>query len=78
MKKLIGIILSCLSIAFQGHAQTESATRGSANNVRQPNVIVVPYTTEGQDVRQILDIYRMMVNAISTVKAEFNNRGFNT
>lgn len=78
MKKLIGIILSCLSIAFQGHAQTESATRGSANNVRQPNVIVVPYTTEGQDVRQILDNNRMMLNAISKVKEEFNNRGFNT
>lgn len=78
MKKFIGIILSCLLIVFQGNAQTESATRGSANNVRQPNVIVVPYTTEGQDVRQILDNNLMILNAISKVKEEFNNRGFNT
>lgn len=78
MKKLIGTILFCLSIIFQANAQIESATRGTANNVKQPNVIVVPYTTEGQDVRQILEHNRMVLNAISKIKEEFNNRGFNT
>lgn len=78
MKKLISSALLCFSLVLQGYAQTESATRGTANNVRQPNVIVVPYTTEGQDVRKILDNNRMVLNAISKVKEEFNNRGFNT
>ena len=77
MKKIIGILLF-FSIVFHGNAQTESATRGNVNNVKQPNIIVVPYTTEGQDVRQILENNRMMSNAISKIKEEFNNRGFNT
>lgn len=78
MKKYIFSSLLCLLIATQVYSQTESATRGTSNNVRQPNVIVVPYTTEEQDVRQILDNNRMMLNAISKIKEEFNNRGFNT
>ena len=78
MKKLICSALLCFTVILQGFAQTESATRGSVNNVRQPNVIVVPYTTEGQDVRQIIDNNRMMLNALSKVKEEFNVRGFNT
>lgn len=78
MKKLIWTALLCFSVALQGYAQTESATRGTSNNVRQPNVIVVPYTTADQDVRQVLENNQMMLNAISKVKEEFNNRGFNT
>ena len=78
MKKLICSALLCFTVILQGFAQTESATRGSVNNVRQPNVIVVPYTTAGQDVRQIIDNNRMMLNALSKVKEEFNVRGFNT
>lgn len=60
-----------------GYAQ-ESATRGTANNVSQPNVIVVPYAKEGQDVRQLIEGNPLVSRAVSKIKEEFGNRGFTT
>ena len=76
MKKLIWLVFACM-LALPGYSQ-ESATRGTANNVRQPNVIVVPYAKEGQDVRQLIENNPLVSRAVSKVKEEFGNRGFTT
>jgi len=44
----------------------------------QPSIIVVPYTTEGQDIRKILDTDPDIATAITKIKEGFDNKNFNT
>lgn len=76
MKRQIIVLFACIT-ALTGYAQ-DSATRGTANNLRQPNVIVVPYTKADQDVRDMLESNPVVSRAVSKVKEEFGNRGFAT
>lgn len=76
MKNFFWLMLACM-LVLPGYAQ-ESATRGTANNINQPNVIVIPYAKEGEDVRQLLESNPLVSRAISKVKEEFGNRGFTT
>jgi hypothetical protein len=75
MKKhlLLLFVVSCLAGATK--AQN---TRGTENGVKQPDIIVVPFTREGDDVRKIIEDNPMMSLAISKVKEAFNDRGFIT
>lgn len=74
MKKLaIACIMLCA--CFAAKAQD---TRGTGNGVKQPEIVVVPFTAEGEDVRLIIENNPMMSLAISKVKEQFNNRGFIT
>lgn len=74
MKKLV-IICMMLGACVAGKAQN---TRGTENGVKQPNIVVVPFSKEGQDIRKIIEDNAMMSLAMSKVKEEFNNRGFIT
>lgn len=74
MKK-IAIICMMLGACVIGKAQN---TRGTENGVKQPNIVVVPFSKEGQDIRKIIEDNAMMSLAMSKVKEEFNNRGFIT
>lgn len=74
MKKL-AIICVMLCACFAAKAQD---TRGTGNGVKQPEIVVVPFTVEGEDVRQVIENNPMMALAISKVKEQFNNRGFIT
>lgn len=76
INKIIGLIVLC-AITLSSYAQ-ESATRGTANNVKQPDVIVVPYVKQGQDERTILENNPLVSLAVSKIKEEFGNRGFIT
>lgn len=75
MKKhlLLLFIVSCVA----GVAKTQN-TRGTENAVKQPNIIVVPFTKEGDDIRKIIEDNAMMSLALSKVKEAFNDRGFIT
>lgn len=74
MKKL-AIVCMMLCTCFAAKAQD---TRGTGNGVKQPEIVVVPFTVEGQDVRPVIENNPMMALAISKVKEQFNNRGFIT
>lgn len=74
MKKL-AIVCMMLCTCFAAKAQD---TRGTGNGVKQPEIVVVPFTIEGQDVRPVIENNPMMALAISKVKEQFNNRGFIT
>lgn len=74
MKKL-AIVCMMLCACVAAKAQN---TRGTGNGVKQPEIVVVPFTLEGQDVRPVIENNPMMALAISKVKEQFNNRGFIT
>lgn len=74
MRKL-AIVCIMLCACFAAKAQD---TRGTGNGVKQPEIVVVPFTAEGEDVRVIIENNPMMALAISKVKEQFNNRGFIT
>lgn len=74
MKKL-AIVCMMLCACMAGKAQN---TRGTGNGVKQPEIVVVPFTLEGQDVRQVIENNPMMALAISKIKEQFNDRGFMT
>lgn len=74
MKKL-AIACMMLCACFVAKAQD---TRGTGSGVKQPEIVVVPFTLEGEDVRQVIEQNPMMALAISKVKEQFNDRGFIT
>lgn len=74
MKKL-AIACMMLCACFVAKAQD---TRGTGSGVKQPEIVVVPFTLEGEDVRQVIEHNPMMALAISKVKEQFNDRGFIT
>ncbi|NDV58102.1 DUF6175 family protein [Bacteroides sp. 519] len=51
---------------------------GPGSSVKLPTVLVIPYTKEGEDVRDILDNNQMLSMAVSRVTSEFSNRGYKT
>jgi hypothetical protein len=79
------IIIACLlvlnfwaSIVFSQNSSTNSG--GQVNQI-QPSIIVIPYKTEGQKYRKILEDpntgFQKRI-AISRVKEAFDSRGFTT
>lgn len=62
-------------MATIGYAQD---TRGTENGVKQPNIVVVPFTRENEDIRKVIEDNTMISLAMSKVKAAFNERGFIT
>ncbi|MCI6861983.1 MAG: DUF6175 family protein [Prevotella sp.] len=44
----------------------------------QPKIMVVPYTTEGQDIRQIIETDPNMRVVLSKIREAFDSRGFTT
>ncbi|MDR0657828.1 MAG: DUF6175 family protein [Mediterranea sp.] len=75
MKKylLLLFVVSC----FAGATKAQN-TRGTENGVKQPDIIVVPFTKEGDDIRKVIEDNPMVSLAISKVKEAFNDRGFIT
>jgi hypothetical protein len=61
-----------LLTAFSTKAQT------SKINTVQPKIMVVPYTREGEDVRQTLESDDKKILAITKIKEHFDMRGFTT
>jgi len=54
-----------------------TAQEGKVNSV-QPDIIVIPYTKEGQDIRTVLESDINLRIALAKVKEAFDNRGFTT
>jgi hypothetical protein len=79
------IILVCLLIlqywSFSAFAQNAATNSGGQVNQIQPSIIVIPYKTEGQKYRAILENpntgFQKRI-AISRVKQAFDSRGFTT
>lgn len=75
MKKLLLLfVVSCFAVSIKA----QNATRGTEQGVKQPDIIVTPFTKQGDDVRTIIEENPMMSLAISKVKEAFNERGFIT
>lgn len=70
MKKSILIFLASLLFATNAKALE--------SNQVQPSIMVVPFTKEGQDIRQVIenDINKRAV--LTCIKEAFDNRGFST
>lgn len=67
MKMLFAGILSCLSIMFS-----------NAQNITQPKIMVIPYTTEGEDIRTVLESDPNKRVILTKIKEGFDNRGVST
>lgn len=67
MKKLVISFLSGLIIC-SAYAQT----------VVQPNIMVIPYTSEGEDIRTVLSEDENKRIIMTKIKEAFDNRGFST
>lgn len=84
MKKII-FICSALLLASFSYAQEVSSTtnvpiekKTLTGKAAQPKVIVVPFTKEGEKVREIIENNPMISLGISKVKEAFSLRGFPT
>ena len=73
------VLLNCFS--FSAISQNAATNSGGQVNQIQPSIIVIPYKTEGQKYRSILEDPNMGFKkriAISRVKEAFDSRGFTT
>jgi hypothetical protein len=85
MKKHTIIFLLCtiiLSTIYNSlHAQNAATNSGGQSNQIQPTIIVIPYKTEGQKYRSLIEDQERGFQrriAISRVKEAFDSRGFTT
>lgn len=69
----------CLSalLLFSGKLFAQESAPTPAKNI-QPTIMVIPFVKESQDMRTILESDINLRVAVSKVKEEFDNRGFNT
>ena len=67
MRVLFASILSCLSILFS-----------QAQNVPQPKIMVIPYTSEGENIRTVLETDPNKRVILTKIKEGFDNRGVST
>lgn len=68
MKKLL-LITSLLLVTVLGFAQSVTV---------QPKIMVVPYTKEGQDIREFIEGDPNIRIVLSKIKEAFDNRGYTT
>lgn len=61
-----------------GVSQSPSTNSGGQIQTVQPKIMVIPYTTEGQDIRFILESDVNKRIAITKIKESFDSRGFTT
>lgn len=66
--RLITILSSLLLAALSAFSQTTV----------QPTIMVVPFTKEGEDIRQVLESDFNKRAVLTSIKEEFDNRGFTT
>ena len=67
MKVLFVCLMSCLSVMFS-----------QAQNVTQPKIMVIPYTTEGENIRTVLESDPNKRVILTKIKEGFDNRGVST
>lgn len=79
------LIIACFLLlnlwSFSALSQNAATNSGGQVNQIQPSIIVIPYKTEGQKYRSILENPKTGFEkriAISRVKEAFNSRGFTT
>ncbi len=75
MKKMS--ILKCWACLAVLLVCTEAVLGQNGANI-QPTIMVIPFTREGEDLRQVLDRDANRRIAITKVKEGFDNRGFTT
>jgi len=68
MKKLLMLLVATLSCAY-AHSQTA---------VQQPKIMVIPYTSEGEDIRTVLEADANKRIILTKIKEAFDNRGCST
>lgn len=73
MNKYLTSSLVCLALAAPGI----KAVAQQVNTV-QPSIMVVPYTKEGEDIRQVLEADVNKRAVLTSIKEAFDNRGFST
>ena len=74
---LMGLaLLSCFS--FSAFAQNAATNSGGQVQTVQPKIMVIPYTKEGEDIRNILEADVNKRIAITKIKEAFDSRGFTT
>lgn len=68
MKKLLILLLAGL-LCIPAHSQTA---------VHQPKIMVIPYTSEGEDIRNVLENDANKRIILAKIKESFDNRGCST
>ena len=68
MKKLLMLLVATLSFTY-AHSQTA---------VQQPKIMVIPYTSEGEDIRNVLEADANKRIILTKIKEAFDNRGCST
>lgn len=68
MKKLLILLLAGL-LCIPAHSQTA---------VHQPKIMVIPYTSEGEDIRSVLENDANKRIILAKIKESFDNRGCST
>jgi hypothetical protein len=84
MKKnilILTILTLLLTCSFNSYSQNASTNSGGQVNQIQPSIIVLPFKTEGQSYRKLIEDpntgFQKRI-AISRVKEAFDSRGFTT
>jgi len=80
-KLIIAFLLLLNSWSFSAFSQNAATNSGGQVNQIQPSIIVIPYKTEGQKYRSLLEDPKTGFEkriAISRVKEAFSSRGFTT
>ena len=77
MKKFSFILFALFSLFVGAQAQEVIAQEVSVQTAR-PKIMVIPYTSEGQDIRTVLenDVYKRI--ALTKIKEAFDQRGYTT
>jgi len=80
-KRILTVLALLTCFSFSAFSQNAATNSGGQVNQIQPSIIVIPYKTEGQKYRNILEDpntgFQKRI-AISRVKEAFDSRGFTT
>ena len=74
----IFVVVSYIILGFNSMAQNASTNSGGQVQTVQPKIMVIPYTKEGEDIRNILESDVNKRIAITKIKEAFDSRGFTT
>jgi hypothetical protein len=78
MQKKIVMLLVMLCWTLISFSQSPSTDSGAKSITVQPKIMVIPYTSEGEDIRTILESDQNKRIAIAKIKEGFDSRGFTT
>ena len=80
--KINNRIVSCLVLinlwSFLSFSQNAATNSGGQVQTVQPKIMVIPFTKEGEDIRNILEADVNKRIAITKIKEAFDSRGFTT